>query len=118
MHFLCDVHISYQFSKHLELKGFRSTHVNFILNKWNTIDEEISRYADVNDLILVTKDLDFKNSHFLSKSPKKLIRIVLGNISNEDLIQIFNKNIDFIISISSYPIFYLELYKDSIYSVP
>ncbi|MCB1145024.1 MAG: DUF5615 family PIN-like protein [Leptospiraceae bacterium] len=87
MRFLCDVHISYQFSKHIESLGYGSTHVNFILKRWNTSDKEISQYADLNDLVLITKDTDFKNSHLLSKTPKKLIRFVLGNISNDELIQ-------------------------------
>ena len=39
-------------------------------------------------MILISKDADFKNSFFINKSPKKLIKINLGNISNNDLIEI------------------------------
>jgi hypothetical protein len=35
MKFICDVHISYAFSKYLKEDGYDSTHVNFILQKWN-----------------------------------------------------------------------------------
>ena len=96
MKFLCDVHISYQLSKFFVELGYDSEHVNFILNRWNTSDEKISNYADSNDRILITKDIDFKNSHILSNTPKKLIRIELGNIKNDELIKLFNSRIKLI----------------------
>lgn len=51
---------------------------------------DINTYVDINDFILISKDADFKNSHFINKTPKKLVKINLGNISNEELITIFN----------------------------
>ncbi|WP_409049702.1 DUF5615 family PIN-like protein [Runella sp. MFBS21] len=33
--------------------------------------------------MVVTKDEDFRNSFFLQHTPRKLIRIILGNISNQ-----------------------------------
>ena len=48
-----------------------------------------TRFADTNDYIVVSKDIDFRNSYFLRHSPRKLIRIVLGNISNNELIILF-----------------------------
>jgi predicted nuclease of predicted toxin-antitoxin system len=91
MKFLCDVHISYQLCKHLKAKGIDVIHINSILEKWNTKDDAISKYADENDLVIITKDADFKNSYFLKSSPRKLIRIVLGNISNEKLISLIDE---------------------------
>lgn len=117
MKFLCDVHISYFFSKYLIECGFDSIHVNFILNRWHSQDSEISEYADKNDLILITKDMDFKNSHFLLSKPRKLIRIVLGNISNEDLVNLFNKHLTIIKDLAVNSKFYLEISKSSTYFV-
>jgi predicted nuclease of predicted toxin-antitoxin system len=57
-------------------------HINQILQKWHTTDAEICKYADTRNLVVITKDGDFKNSHFINKTPKKIIRVVLGNISN------------------------------------
>jgi predicted nuclease of predicted toxin-antitoxin system len=42
-------------------------------------------YVDQNNMILISKDSDFKNSHFIKNSPKKLVKINLGNISNIEL---------------------------------
>lgn len=61
MNFLCDVHITRKLSKQLAEMG-HIVHVNDILNKWNTRDVEITEYVDNNDLILITKDQDFRNT--------------------------------------------------------
>ncbi len=90
MKFLCDVHIAFKLVKYIEHNGFECIHVNSILNKWFTTDNEIAKYVDTNDYILISKDADFKNSHFVKHSPKKLIKINLGNISNIELLEIFN----------------------------
>lgn len=90
MKFLCDVHISFKLAKQINTLGFECIHVNTILDKWFTTDAKIAAYTDDNDYILITKDFDFKNSFFINKTPKKLIKINLGNISNETLIAIFN----------------------------
>lgn len=84
MVFLCDMHISIKVVKFIERKGYRCIHVNTILDSWFSKDEDISNYVDKNEIILISKGVDFKNSHFLKKSPKKLIKINLGNISNKD----------------------------------
>ena len=75
MKFLCDVHISYKVVKFLAKSGFETIHVNQILDGWNTKDKDISEYVDSNDLILLTKDYDFRDSFFIKGTPKKLIKI-------------------------------------------
>lgn len=85
MKFLCDVHISLKISKLLDKKEEVSIHVNSIMDRWHTKEKDIIDYADKNDLIIVTKDQDFKNSHLLKRKPKKLIKIGLGNVSNTEL---------------------------------
>ena len=100
MKFLCDVHIPIKLSKFIDENGFTSIHVNNILERWNTKDEDIMKYADENDLILISKDSDFKSSFFINKSPKKLIKINLGNISNNELLDIFKTILPQIISLS------------------
>lgn len=91
MKVLCDVHIAIKIAKYLKSKGVDTEHVNLILNKWNTKDSDISNYADLNDFTVLTKDADFKNSHFIQSTPKKLIKINLGNISTSALISILDE---------------------------
>ncbi|MDB5116863.1 MAG: hypothetical protein JWQ79_2355 [Mucilaginibacter sp.] len=91
-----------------------ATHVNQILRKWHTTDAEICKYADEHSMTVITKDQDFKNSHFINKTPKKVIRVTLGNISNTDLINLFDKYLPFIIPLSENPEIYIEISKEQI----
>jgi predicted nuclease of predicted toxin-antitoxin system len=91
--------------------------VNEILDGSYTKDKDICLFADQHDYIVVTKDIDFRNSHFLSKTPKKLIRIGLGNISNVQLIEILSENLEAIQKICSNESFILEINSDIIYIV-
>ena len=77
MNFLIDVHLPITLSKFIDKQiSCSSTHVNQVLQKWNTPDSEICRYADENDFIVVSKDVDFKNSHFVNHTQE----INQGNI--------------------------------------
>ena len=110
MNFLIDVHLPIALSKFLDKQpDCTSIHVNQILQKWFTTDTEICRYADENNRVVVTKDEDFKNSHFISKTPDKVIRVTLGNISNADLIFLFTKYLPFILPLSVKDKFYIEI---------
>jgi predicted nuclease of predicted toxin-antitoxin system len=111
MKFLCDVHISYKVVNLLLSLGFECIHVNNILNKWHTKDNDICSYADNGDFTIITKDADFKDSFLIKGAPKKLIKINLGNIANTELIQIIISNIDTIIKLDSNISFMIEIDK-------
>jgi predicted nuclease of predicted toxin-antitoxin system len=115
MKVLCDVHISYKVVNFFNNTRIDAIHVNEILDGSHTKDKDICEFADQHDYIVVTKDLDFRNSHFLSKTPKKLIKIGLGNISNNQLIEIFTQNMDVIQKIcEQQESFILEINTESI----
>lgn len=114
MRFLCDVHVSFKLVKFLTSKNYECIHVNSILDKWFTKDEAIAKYSDQNDLILITKDADFRDSYYLNNTPKKLIKINLGNISNSDLILIIENNLSKIEKLNVTETFILEIDKDSL----
>lgn len=114
MKFLCDVHISYKVVNFLSMSGFETIHVNQILDKWNTKDRDICKFADSNDLIVITKDYDFRNSFFVNGSPKKLIKINLGNISTSDLIESISQILTAIEKLANSPSFLVEIDKNLI----
>jgi len=93
MKFLCDVHISFKLVATVKKLGFDCIHINSILEGYYTKDEQISEFVDQNDYTLITKDADFRNSFFIKNTPKKLFKINLGNISNTELILIFEQNL-------------------------
>lgn len=114
MRFLCDVHISYKLARHLGSLGFESIHVNEILDKSETKDSDLCKYADQNDNVIISKDSDFRDSFFVKQTPKKPIKINLGNISNQELIGIFNDNIKSIQKLYVKQNFLLEIDRDHI----
>lgn len=113
MKFLCDVHISYKLVRYLGSQGFETVHVNDILERWHTTDSAICRYADENDMVVISKDMDFKNSYLIHSTPRKLIKINLGNLSNSRLIELFSENLKAISQLQKYNSFMLELDQDS-----
>jgi predicted nuclease of predicted toxin-antitoxin system len=114
MRFLCDVHITYKLVNHLKNLGFEAIHVNQILDKSETKDSDICRFADDKGYIVITKDADFRDTHFIKKTPKQLIKINLGNISNQELIATLSNHIHLIEQVSNKTHFLLEVNKDDI----
>lgn len=112
MKFLCDVHISYKLTKFIESAGHEAIHINTILDKWFTKDNDIARYADEHDFIIITKDVDFRDSFFIKKSPKKLMKINLGNISNSELQTIFGNALEKMKELDTDSPFLLEIDRD------
>lgn len=111
MNFLCDVHIPIKLAKFLESKGHFARHVNQLPAKWHTSDAEICASADQNQWIVITKDEDFRASFLLRRTPRKLIHISLGNISNDALINLISGHLDLIEDVDKNQYFFLELGK-------
>jgi predicted nuclease of predicted toxin-antitoxin system len=65
-------------------------------------------------MILISKDADFKNSFVIKKSPNKLIKVSLGNISNQELVEILSKNIEFIQKLNYANRFMVEIDHSSV----
>lgn len=114
MKFICDVHIPISLSKFLATQGAESVHVNQILDGSFTPDDLINKYADANDCIVITKDMDFRNSYFIRKAPRKLIRICLGNLPNNRLIQLIEKHLTLISQLNQENSFYMEINSDTV----
>ena len=112
---MIDVHLLISLSKFLSRQAnCTSIHVNQILQKWHTTDAAICKYADENNLIVITKDSDFKNSHFVNNTPRKIIQVILGNIANADVILLFTKYLPFILPLSTNASFYIEVDSEQI----
>jgi len=112
--FLCDVHIPIKLVKTIESLGYKCVHTNSILQSWNTKDKHLMQYADENDLVFITKDKDFKDSFYILKIPKKLIKVNLGNIPNNELVTIFVALLPKIIQTANEnPCFIIEINKET-----
>ena len=78
-------HIPFGPVKRLRHNGIEATHVNRILNGSESSGCEIAAFVDGNDMLLISKDGDFRDSHFLTCTPARSLRITLGNRSYTEL---------------------------------
>ena len=117
MKFLLDVHIAFKVKRFLIAHGDAETvHVNEILAGCHSADRQIAAYADTNGMTVLTKDIDFRNAYFLEKRPRRIIRICLGNISNEDLISLLGHYWPDIVRMhEQHERFYCEISKGDIF---
>lgn len=114
MKILCDVHLPKKLVELFKEKGINAVHGSEILDGWTTKDKDFCKYADDNNFIFITKDSDFRNSHFLKGTPQRLIKINLGNISNDKLISIFHDQFSKLEHILKHPKVYIEINMDSV----
>jgi len=62
--------------------------------KNKTTDKEVTRIALSESRIVITKDNDFLSSYIVKKQPEKLIIVSTGNITNAELLQLFDLNLN------------------------
>jgi hypothetical protein len=54
--------------------------------------------ADAEDRVVVTKDRDFRDSHLLKRTPRRLLVVTTGNITNNDLLALVKANLEAIVT--------------------
>jgi predicted nuclease of predicted toxin-antitoxin system len=94
MRFIVDAQLPRDLVTFLQKHGHEAIHTAELAEKNRTPDEKIRRLADAEDRIVVSKDDDFVTSHLLRGTPKRVLLISTGNISNPELIQIMQDNFD------------------------
>ena len=93
MNFLVDAQLPRRLVDVLTKAGHNSKHTFVLAGGNRTPDLTLSAIADSEDRVVITKDSDFVDSFWLRKSPNKLLLISTGNISNDELINIFSANL-------------------------
>ena len=101
MKFIIDAQLPKSLSDFLISKGFDSVHTSELPDKNRTTDKQIARIAHDENRIVISKDVDFLESYILKSSPRKLILVRVGNISNKQLIDIFDENLEVLIKLIS-----------------
>ena len=94
MRVLVDAHLPKRLSEFLSAREIESKHTLDLPKKNATPDSEIIRFADDENRIVISKDSDFLDNYILDGSPKKLLIVSTGNINNQNLIQLFEKNLE------------------------
>jgi predicted nuclease of predicted toxin-antitoxin system len=114
MKVLCDVHLPYRLVNRLRQRGVDATHVNRILDGSGTKDADVAAFADANDMVLITKDSDFRDSHFLAGTPSRLIRLTLGNLPNDALLELLDRHWEALAEALSDSSCYVELGSEGV----
>jgi predicted nuclease of predicted toxin-antitoxin system len=83
--FLVDAHLPRRLARWLAEHGCDAIHTLDLPAANRTTDPQIAAIADLEERIVVTKDADFVDSHILRGTPRRLLLISTGNISNRQL---------------------------------
>ncbi len=94
MRVLVDAHLPRRLSEFLSAHEIESKHTLDLPKKNSTPDHEIIHIADREDRIVISKDSDFLDNYILDGSPKRLLIVSTGNINNQNLIRLFEKNLE------------------------
>lgn len=98
MKFLVDAQLPARLAWLLGDDGHDAVHTSLLPDGNRTSDAEIARRADAEDRVVVTKDRDFRNSHLLRSTPRRLLIVATGNVTNDKLLALFSAHLDAIVT--------------------
>lgn len=93
MRFLVDAQLPARLVRELVALGHDAVHSSELPDGNLSTDAKIAGAADAQDRVVVTKDSDFRDSHLLRGSPRRLLVVATGNVANEDLIALFHRHL-------------------------
>ena len=93
MKFLVDAQLPRRLAAELEQLGFHVTHTLDLPAGNRTTDQTLIALSIRDQSIVVTKDSDFVESFLLKREPWKLLLVSTGNITNDELLRLFQLNI-------------------------
>ena len=92
MKFLVDAQLPARRARFLNDAGHDAVHTSDLPDGNRTTDAWIAEFADGDGRVVVTKDRDFRDGHLLMHSPRQLLVVATGNITNAALIELFREN--------------------------
>ena len=94
MKFLVDAQLPRRLKRWLVERGYDAVHTLDLPDKNRTTDDFISDLSMKQKRVVISKDSDFFNRFFQKLEPYKLIYLTTGNITTDELIGIFERNLD------------------------
>lgn len=89
MNFLIDAQLPAQLAEFLNRHGHDAIHTRTLPRGNGTPDAEITKLADTEQRVVVSKDRDFREGHIVRQSPQRLLVVATGNITNDALVSLF-----------------------------
>ena len=112
------LHIPFRLVNRLRERGVDATHVNRVLDGSRTSDAAICAFVDQGGMLLITKDGDFRDSHYLRGSPARVLRLTLGNLPNAELVMLLERYWGAIVESAAQEHCYLELSPEGLIRLP
>ncbi len=94
MKFLVDAQLPARLARRLDKRDHDAIHTSELPNGNRTTDTAIAEFADAEDRVVVTKDRDFRDSHLLGGTPRRLLVVTTGNITNDALLTLVDEHLD------------------------
>ncbi len=94
MKFLIDAQLPRRLAIFLQQAGYDAVHTLDLPLGNRTPDRTINELSIREQRVVVTKDADFVNSYLLSQAPWKLLLVSTGNIHNDELMVLFESNLE------------------------
>jgi len=101
MKFLVDEQLPFSLVKWLSGQGYDVIHATSLGKSVKISDKEVCKESMLNQRVVISKDIDFLNSFLIKREPWKLIYLTTGNISNRELVLLFQSNLAQIIELFS-----------------
>jgi len=96
--FLIDAQLPARLAEFLNRGGHDAMHTIVLPDGNCSTDSQIAQRADTDGRVVVTKDQDFRDGHLLARSPRQLLVVATGNITNDALLSLFELHLDAIVS--------------------
>jgi predicted nuclease of predicted toxin-antitoxin system len=92
--FLVDAQLPARLAAFLSEAGHDVLHTTQLPAGNRTTDVAITALADETGRVVVTKDRDFRDGHLLAGSPRRLLVVATGNITNTALLRLFADHLE------------------------
>ncbi|WP_299037774.1 DUF5615 family PIN-like protein [uncultured Pseudokineococcus sp.] len=89
MRLLLDAQLPIRLARALSTAGHDVVHTSDLPRGNASTDREVREAADQQNRVAVTKDRDFRDSHLLQGSPRRLLLVVTGNTTDAALLALF-----------------------------
>jgi predicted nuclease of predicted toxin-antitoxin system len=94
MKFLIDAQLPRRLAHQLSVAGYETTHTLDLPQGNRTTDQSLITSRSSNNASSLQKDSDFVESFLLKREPWRLLLVSTGNIGNDELLRVFQLNID------------------------
>ncbi len=93
MKFLVDAQLPRRLTRLLKTEKHDAVHTLDLPRRNRTADKQLCDICAREDRILISKDLEFASSFVLKRQPPRLLLISTGNITNNDLENLFRAHL-------------------------